>query len=187
SLYLFVEAVIFLLEIGYGRSLILYPRLHLLARAGIMLSSPTLARLLPAVWLSIKANTKTMIVMITFCFVFSWVHLVLITATHSSQVDDKGRVYFGREENNIFSGATAYWNSGTTGNYPGEMLREFTAYRWTGWLHTSAQVFLCTIIMQFLLATVMNEYSDIMKKQHEQYTKGRRKALEAAYWELLAG
>eukprot|EP00392_Amoebophrya_sp_AT5.2_P005194 g5203.t1 len=184
------SAVIFLLEVAYGKSVILYPRLHLLARAGIMLSSPTLARLLPAVWLSIKANFKTMIVMITFCFVFSWIHSVLMNATQSEPMDrgdpnpELHRPYFGRT-NNILSGANSYWAAGTTGNFPGEMVKEFTQYRWTGLLHTAAQVFLCTIIMQFLLATVMNEYSETMKKHHEEYTKGRRKALEAAYWELL--
>lgn len=41
----------------------------------------------------------------------------------------------------LCQGAFAFWNSVTTGNYPGEMVPEFSEFRWTGIIHVAAQVY----------------------------------------------
>ncbi len=179
--YSLIETLIFLLALLLKRRdfFPLPARLHLLSRAGIMIASPTLAKLIPAASHSLRTNLDIMSVFISLCFFFSWVHLVLLDAVG---VDRGTQKLFGGGA--LCSGAFSFWSMATTGSFPGEMLDEFYALRWSAWLHVVTMVLLCTILMQFLLATVMSEYSDSMKAQYVDYQEKRKQALQAAFGEI---
>lgn len=118
-----------------------------------LLQSKTLVTLLPSVLAALKTNLDIMLVFGSLCFFFAWLRLVVLDALNVPAIALDRQ--YGEDGSSLTSGWYSVWGSAQTGSFPGEMLQEFSRLRWTGVFHITSQLLLCTVLLQFLLAAVM--------------------------------